>query len=260
MAGALCNLAWTQPVKDSLHSSLMKEALVQTDVVRVADLLPGNADAAVRARTANISLGRSPEPGSFRVFGGNELRKAIGDSASLAIPANVTVRRAGWPITAESIQRAARSLAPKVDWSAAEAVVPPGTLARTPNFALRASEVRSGPNPRTLMVRIECRDRRDCAPLWTQMIFAQPVENWHGSQPQSDVGQHRQASATLVRPGRLAFLVFDTPQLHISVRVMPLNRAGLGETVKVLDPSTHRKWLAEVKGTDLLQAQSREAK
>jgi flagella basal body P-ring formation protein FlgA len=92
------------------------------------------------------------------------------------------------------------------------------------------------------------------------MIFAQPVENWHGSRPQSDVARHRQASAPLVRPGRPAFLIFDSPQLHISVRVQPLNRAGLGETVKVLDPSTHRKWLAEVKGTDLLQAQSREAK
>jgi hypothetical protein len=164
MASALCSLAWTQPPNDSLHPGLMKEALVQADVVRVADLLPGNEGAGLRARTANISLGRSPELGSFRVFGGNELRKAIGDSTSLVIPGTVTVRRAGWPITAESIRTAVRSLAPQIDWSAAEVVVPPGLLARTPNFALRASEVRPGPNPRTLMVRIECRDRRDCAP------------------------------------------------------------------------------------------------
>jgi hypothetical protein len=62
------------------------------------------------------------------------------------------------------------------------------------------------------------------------------------------------------RPGRPlvearvpASLVVESDAVRIQLRVIPLRKAGLGETVRVLDPATRRVLVAQVAGEGLLE-------
>ena len=241
----------------SVIPTLASDAVVQEEVIRLSDLLPTNVNGSLRVIAEKVSLGRAPEPGSVRVFTLEELRKAIDGRLDAEIPAQVTVRRTGWPISPERIRDAAQVLRPQVDWSQAH-IVPSALAIRVPDAKLRASEIRPGRNPRALMVRLLCRDRTLCAPFWAEAIFDEPVNVLHS--PNTLSVQPEQARPPLVRPGRSAMLVSDDNGLRITMRVMPLKRAGLGESVQVFDPFTRRTFLAQVQGTDLLQSDMRKAK
>ena len=253
---ALCAYANPQAVNRALPR-LLDHAIVENDSLTVADILPENAGIDLRSQAKSISLGAAPEPGAFRVFTFQELQDAIGGRAEVELPTEVTVRRRGWPVSPELVRSAALALGPSENWSDAEIVLPAELVTRSPVSALRVSQVRRGENPRTLMVRIECRERRDCAPFWAAMIFTKPVVTWHrlpAGPPTPPV------SAALVTPGRPARLLCDGNGLRFSLRVLPLKRAGLGEVVKALDPRTRRMFLAEVEGPNLLRLHLQEAK
>lgn len=237
---------------------LASDAVVQDESIRLADLLPINVNGSVRVIAERVSLGRAPEPGSVRVLTLEELRKAIDNRFDVEIPAQVTVRRAGWPISPERIRDAGQVFRPQVDWSQAR-IVPPELAIRVPDAKLRAREIRAGRNPRTVMLRLLCRDRTLCAPFWAEAIFDQPV-NILASPNASSAQAAAVPTSPLVRPGRLARLVSEDNGLRITMRVMPLRRAGLGESVRVFDPFTRRTFLAQVRGTDLLQSDLRKAK
>ena len=57
----------------------------------------------------------------------------------------------------------------------------------------------------------------------------------------------------LVRPGTPSALVLREEGMTITLHVLPLKRATLGEGVRVMDPSTHRIFLARVKAENTLE-------
>lgn len=63
----------------------------------------------------------------------------------------------------------------------------------------------------------------------------------------------RHAFVPLVDPRRPASLIFEAQAIRIQMQVIPLRRAGLGETVRVLDPATRRVLVAQVAGEGLLE-------
>src|SRR5579864_6866303 len=250
--------AQTASAPRSSLPTLLSDTATNEEFVRLSDLLPMGVNATLRLAAEKISLGQSPEPGSFRIFTLEELQTAVGNKAAVNIPPQVIVRRSGWPVSPDSIRSAAQGFRPSIDWTQAEVVFLPEVATRNPRAPLRASELRTGRNPRTLMLRVEC-SRRDCAPFWAEMRFSEAVER--PTQSKLEPAQlELQGATALVRSGRPAVLLFDENGLRISMRVLPLKRAALGETVKVLDPATHRTFLAQVRGTDLLQSELREAK
>lgn len=148
---------------------LLSEVAVRRDNVRLSDLLP--AEASVRMPAEAIDLGRTPQPGSFRVFTREQLRRRIGGGIEVEIPEQVVVRR---PLA--DLEGNSRKLSPQ-----------------------------------------------------------------------------RHNVAALVDPRRPASLIFEAQAIRIQLQVIPLRKAGLGETVRVLDPVTRRVLVAQVAGEGLLE-------
>jgi hypothetical protein len=159
------------------------------------------------------------------------------------------------------VQDAAQSLLGEVDWSQARIVIPTGFATRKRDVELRAARIRPGSNPRNVMMRLECRERRDCAPFWADVTFSAPEEARLRSRPGVPiVKQLDSRPPALVRPGHSAVLLCNNAKLRMSMRVLPLKRAGLGDAVQVFDPVTRHRFLARVSGPDLVESGLREAK
>jgi hypothetical protein len=170
-----------------------------------------------------------------------------------------------WPIAAEAVRAAASEFRPAVDWSHAVIKFRSQLRARTENARLRATGIEAGRGPNSIAVRMECRRVSDCAPFWAEMVFQGPEwSSMPGSAQANPAPATRSgttpAKAPLVRPGLPALLLSQENGLRVSMRVMPLKRAAMGETVKVLDPETHRRFLARVDGANRVRSDLREVK
>lgn len=190
---------------------------------------------------------------------------------ALSLPAAAQVSRRepvrdveGFSISAQSVRNAAAEFAPAVKWPDAYVVFSAKPATRTANAPLRVTEMRAGRDPRSVLLRVECRNVRDCAPFWAEMVFSHPVDRALAPHSRDNAPSTILTSAPsippIVRPGRPAALLCEQNGLRISMRVVPLKRAAMGETVKVLDPESHRKFLAQVVGVDFLRSDLREAK
>src|SRR5438034_2663933 len=73
--------------------ALLSEVLVERGNIFLSDLLPPKTASELRSIAASISLGRSPQPGSFRVFTREQLRARVGDVFAVSLPDQVVVRR-----------------------------------------------------------------------------------------------------------------------------------------------------------------------
>lgn len=240
---------------------LLSEVTLQTESIKLSDLLPPDADPLVRSAANHVSFGRGPEPGSVRVFTLEELQAQIEGKVRVDLPHQVVIRGAGFPVSRKRVQDAAQSLLGEVDWSQARIVIPTGFATRKRDMELRATRIRPGSNPRNVMMRLECRERRDCAPFWADVTFSAPEEARLRSRPGVPiVKQLDSRPPALVRPGHSAVLLCNNAKLRMSMRVLPLKRAGLGDAVQVFDPVTRHRFLARVSGPDLVESGLREAK
>lgn len=240
------------------QQQFLSDATVNAGRVRLSDLLVPGASAQLRAALGSIDLGPAPQPGSFRVFTSAELRHAAGDdfgsTLALDFPAQVIVRRAGWPVSAQSIASALS--AAKLPAGNVHLLGAPVT--RTPDALLDAAVMHSEPEADTVLVRFSCRIRSECSPFWGEI---------HGLDANAvAVGERRTAPAQfhpvlpLVTPGHPALLICDEPGMEIRLRVRPLKPAGLGQRVKVVDPDTRRVFFARVKSKDVVASDLEEAR
>lgn len=167
---ALASAAQNRPVQ------LLSEASAHGENILLSDLLPPDANAQLCARAGQTTLGRSPQPGSFRVFSREQLQRKIGSQFELNIPEQVIVRRLDQGRTSE--------LQPSL--------------------------------------------------------------------------RQRQNALPLVEPHVPASLVIADDAIRIQMRVLPLGKAALGETVRVLDPVSHRVLVAQVAGQGLLRLRAKD--
>lgn len=170
-----------------------------------------------------------------------------------------------WPVSVASVLAAAQAFRPGVEWSQAAITLPPGLRVRAEHAALRATEARGGREAGHIVLRIECRFLRDCAPFWADVRVPASVgaplrENATQTPALTTRSDPDRVRAPMVRPGRPVALICSQAGLQISMQVVPLERASLGETVKVLDPQTRRRFLAQVEGPDRVRSDLREAK
>jgi hypothetical protein len=155
---------------------LLPEVTVQRESILLSDLLPGEAGAGLQVEAQQVLLGRSPQPGSFRVFTREQLLHRLGDQFEFLVPEQVVVRRFG------------------------------------------------------------------------------------DTHKQPDVPLRRPTPQALVKSQVPAALVIESDAIRIQLRVVPLRKAGLGETVRVLDPATRRLFVAKVAGPGLLQLSTEKQK
>src|SRR5258708_2036142 len=103
--GLLCLLPGVWVGAQERPVGLRAEAMVRGETILLSDLLPDHVIPSIRSSAERISLGRAPEPGSFRVFSAVELRQASGGEMRLEFPAQAIVYGAGWPLQTESVRR-----------------------------------------------------------------------------------------------------------------------------------------------------------
>jgi hypothetical protein len=252
---------------------LLAEVTVQDASVTLRDLLPPDAGPQLKLAAEKVCLGRAPEPGSLRVFTESNLTNAITESAGLGgefagitLPEQVVVRRVGWPIDIEAVQRTVMrsALAAKFNFSQMHIMLPADlTTARSsPQFEVTA--ITPTPDHLGLFARFRCCERAACGSFLAEIVFSAPgiVGKWRGPRlgiPASAFSfKQTIESATLsgpmlVQPGRLALLMIEGEGFRITQPVMPLKRARLGEFVRVSDPKTRRSWLAQVAGSGQLR-------
>jgi flagella basal body P-ring formation protein FlgA len=209
----------------------------------------------------------------LRVFTARELTKAIAESAGLGhefarttLPEQVVVRRVGWPIDREAVQRTVMrsGLAGKFNFSQMRILLPADlTSARSsPQFEITA--ITPTPDHLRLFARVRCRERAACGSFLAEIVFSAPGTIAKRRGPRSEIlasavcFKQRIESATfsgpvLVRPGRLALFEIEGEGFRITQPVMPVKGARLGELVRVSDPKSHRSWLAQVAGSGQLR-------
>ena len=227
--------------------TLLQEVVVNTPMVHVSDLLPYSAGPAEFSEARKISLGRAPQPGSFRVLRAAAIEEAIAGKLHAAAPPAVTVRRGGWPLAADRVRAAfdtsVRGLPLGVSLS-----LPQGVVTRTSNPRLEVLSVRPGWNSDSSIARLRCADRNDCG------TFLVVIEAPQLGTALRKLERRDSSIAPLVRSGKKALLVIAGDGMKITLPVVPLKGGSLGDTVRVLDPQAHRVRYAQVAGENLLQS------
>jgi len=243
--------------------ALRDEAVVQGETIRLADLLPLEVNAATRLAAAKINLGRAPQPGSVRVFSEDKLRSAVAGQIAVTFPATTVVRGVGWPLREASIRQTLRESEAGRHYDFAQArLVPPADFStRTPDPRLEVLAIRSQADEPKLSASLRCGQRSDCGSFLVEIVFDEPVPVGIGRPARlrtekPDVAQAAPANPApapaLVQPGRAAKMLFEGEGFKITTRVLPLQRAGMGQVIRVFDPMARQVSLARVEGKDLM--------
>lgn len=255
----------------ALAVRLESAVTVQSDNLRLSDLLAADAAPQLEMYAQKISLGRAPEVGSWRVFTGGELRVAIAatfpsdlELAAIEIPQQVIVRRGGWPLDREAVRQAVikSKLAPQFNFLLAQIALPSNFATRTLHPQLEILSLARSQDQHALLARIRCRERSSCGTFLAEISFPDSsTDTLVNISARPEPAAYAVATRTpilllqgpvLVHPGTPALLIIQGDGFRITQRVMPLKRGHLGEVVRISDPMTHRSRLAEVTGRGLL--------
>jgi hypothetical protein len=246
---------------------LRAEVTVQSETLRLSDLLPADVGTQFKAAAERLPLGRAPQAGSLRVFTVTELREAIAEipmeTTEIDIPEQVVVRRPGWPLESETVRRNLErsNLTHALDFSQATITLPAGFTTAIPDPSLEVIAVTFSSGHQHLLVSMRRRERAVCGSFLVEVLNvpAEAVPSRElklGSEKVAEPGLSSIAGPVLVRPGRLALLVIEGDGIRITQPVMPLKSARLGEVVRVSDPRTHRSWLAQASGNGTLRPEA----
>ncbi len=269
----ICGCLWKSFAAHAAVVAVRLESAVtvQSESLRLSDLLAAEVPPQLEMCAQKISLGRAPDVGSVRVFSGRELRAAVSaqlpsglELAAIEIPDQVIVRRGGWPLDREAVRQALiqSHLSPRFDFLSAQIAVPSNFATRSLHPPLEVLSLARSQDQHALLARIRCRERPACNTFLAEVSFADSSPDPSTNAPASHAAG-RDALPTklpllpwrgpvLVHPGTPALLVIQGDGFRITRRVMPLKRGHLGELVSVSDPLTHRNRLAEVTGSGLL--------
>ena len=242
-----CALLWTSSLAAAQKPlSLVGNATVREARIRFSDLLPDTAPENLRRLAAAVDLGRAPLPGSDRVFTADELRSALRDLPQLDIPKQVVVHGGGWPLQETSIRAALSTRAELAALlSGAKLAIPAELASRSPNPSLELVDLRA--DAQEALAFLRCRERSQCGSFLVRALFDQPLTLQTGTN--TAVSPRR-----LIQPGRPALLSIEQAGIRITVRVLPLRAAGLGETVRVVEKKSRRIFVAQVVAEDQLEA------
>jgi len=248
---------------ESRRVRLLADVTVQTEIVRLSQLLPADAGTQLKSAAEGVSLGRAPQAGSLRVFLSREVREAVAKmtpAADVDIPEQVIVRRQGWTLEIEAVRSALAGshLAHQFDFSQARITLPEDftTVALHPQFEVTALKPSVGAPG--LRAQMRCRDRSACASFVAEIALSDLASADKVSQvlpAKAIMPGHSNvySGPVLVHTGHLAMLVIEGDGFRIIQPVMPLKPARLGELVRVSDPLTNRSLVAQVTGNGVLR-------
>jgi hypothetical protein len=244
---------------------------VNRETIRLSDLLPEHAEAAVKDKSNEIELGRAPEPGSLRVFEAAQIAARLANQPvllnRLAIPSRIVIQRSGWPIASENVRNTIASFLQQqglkygeLPDSAVLRFAGVGSRQQAPTLEVAAATWDD--RQQALEFRLHCVDRTLCGSFLVRANMAPALAaTWRAKlRPEMSGNRPRQTAgapnlgAALAEAGKPATLILDGANLRISVQVICLDRGVLNQQIRVFDAKNRRVFRAEVVGARLLHA------
>jgi len=230
----------------------------------LADLLVPGTCPPILASASEVGLGRSPLPGSARIFEGGQVRALLEQivwklpaemrtNLIVSVPERVSVRRSSLLSCSEIASRLSPDLN-EIDCAAAERVSREAQLEIARKTWNRAT--------RTWDVVVRCTRPGDCVPFLVRVPqgagVASPPELGY-RHPSGARDAHSLFSAqdqVLVRSGQLVTLVWDQKGIRVVVSAVCLDQGRQGEIVRARIAHTGRIVSAVVVGRARLLEQS----
>ena len=248
---ALCTAAVSQPVR------LRELATVGADRIALSDLLPAEAPSDLRRTGAEVTLGASPNLGTTRVLMPAEIARALaaqpGLLSQLELPARVLVRRDGFPLDRDSIWAVARRFLKTTDWHIPDDAFlnwDGEIVTRKASPALAVTHAKCDLSRKVTQLWMRCVDRGACPDFLVRVPNTICSPNRLG-QPPSPRAKSASA-AEQMQEGSKAWLIIDSGNLRLELAVVCLQRGSIGQTIRVVDPSSRRVFLAEIVGARAL--------
>jgi hypothetical protein len=239
--------------------ALLAEARVAGESIYLSDLLPAEATPGMREAAGKIRLGAAPPPGGTLTLAGERIAGLLPEAArqQMVIPTHVLVHRASRPVTREEVVAAIQA-ALRRNGLPGRATLDPENVHFSPAFTVAATDAKlevrridydaalqqdrfllaSAADPRVLpfLVLAErpsaARDessagangeRGNATDLESALRAARPANNsaaFAGGIP-------------LVEPKKIAKLHVVSGSMQMFLQVLPLEKGGLDETVRV---------------------------
>jgi Chaperone for flagella basal body P-ring formation len=268
-----CAHGWAQDREARV--ALPKSIEVRGAIIHLSDLLPADAPNTLRTEAAAVALGRAPQPGSLRVLRAPQLARRLAEKTNLldrlSLPAQITVRRRGWPIQQENIRAAVEHFLQEKGWDQEGRLDMAGLewtgdfAALKPNPGLEVAGAAWDSLRPVLQLRLRCAEPALCSSflvqlpvpesqgaLWRRRLEAPPALAAKRGAPQTPKAKAI-AGPPLTQPGDAATLILQSGAIRISLPVVCLQRGALRQEIRARDASSQRIFQAEVVGTDLLR-------
>ena len=268
-------LGWCAPKegadRDTAAVRLRDAVEVKGNRVWLSDLLPANAPSALQKAGAAIELGHAPQPGSARVFAAEQIASKLVRRPEvlhqLSIPAEITVRNLGWPITEATVRiaisrflREPGRLEPGQRGDLPDAARFEGlnsVAAAEEHPSLQMTGLAWDNRQQSVQVRLRCSSRVSCGSFLVHVILpAARGDEWHHQiepaigldSPEAALLAATEDGPALAEKGKPAILILDEGSMRISVRVVCLQRGALNQQIRVLDAKSRRVFYAQVVG------------
>jgi flagellar basal body P-ring formation chaperone FlgA len=246
--------------------ALLAEARVSGDSVRLSDLLPVGASDALRRAAQQIRLADAPSPGGRLALPADQIAAALPEAARKAvlIPPAVLVLRAPRTLTSEEVLEALRSSRLPADAGFSPARLQAEDLHFSAPVRVAAEDARlqvrqADFDPALGLARFVLASAADPRALPFLVTARLPAP---GPQASALLASAKPALAgaplgrtpAWVEPGQLARLHVASASLQMFLEVLPLERGGLHDTVRVRLPSSGRVLRGEVVAPGRLEA------
>ena len=225
---------------------LRSSVVVQGENLLLSDFLPPDAPEYLRAQAAQVTLGRTPRPGSVRVIERIELEHQLRPyewSRRLSVPPRVTVSRLGYRLDPEPVSAAIESVLRsrgvqarfgQLDMSAAPTVEVPEPRLRV--LDVRYDELRQRWNARIQVANVPGAD---------PFLVTVPELEAAAMRPPESSAQPAPAKP-LLRAGEHATLLLNDPGFRATIPVVCLQAGLPGVDIRVRDEISGRIYRAQV--------------
>jgi hypothetical protein len=272
------------------HVRLLDAVTASHDSVALADLLPGDAPAKLRARVSSITVANSPQPGITRMLQRSTLLQKLKSTPDLLqqleIPDWIVIRRESRELTRDEVFRTIRGTLEQNHFPQALQLTPEAIRMAVPvhvtqaNSGLRVLRMNLDPESGTIIFQLWPSQEPKIHPFDVSVILQPGITAWNSAiQPGRSVqfdtmGKevpqrenhhfatakttvrtgHKPDTPPLVTPGQIAVILLQGNDMQVYTYGLPLERGALGDTIRVRSESTGRVFLAQVMAHNSLQA------
>ena len=248
-----------------LRIVLLADTTIQGDTILLSHLLPPAAPLDIRHRAEKVVLGAAPEIGNFRSLSREILEASLQEAdlrlESFAIPDTAVVHREGRRIAKEDVLRVLQSfLAARPD--ASPVSITSDQISMEASISVPEGDARLSVTEFAFdnllgcaRFRISSHANAKAPPFYAWLSMPRPLHPAESGRSHTPHDTARAPTApAAVESRRMATLYLHSANSSTLLRVRPLQRGSLGETIRVRVPTNGRTLLASVTGPDLLDA------